>query len=227
GPVLLAGFVAGKVPREAVTRAMDSLIDLKRSYGGRCIPYSNSPYDFGKSCVWNVHFGAADWVLRASRATRHRWDDATKLAEIATSWRSMLKQNPVTGYWPYTAKGGAPQDIGHQLWTAVAVDSLVGTREATRKMLAGPLWRQQAARFRDDNVAGAVGSIALLDCTYAVDQTVLAYAPSTPRATPYVRKAISSQATAVLRTCFTDLVAKGRVTARTAQGPIPIIVPLG
>src|SRR5690606_11586345 len=85
GPVLLAGFVAGKVPREAVTRAMDSLIDLKRSYGGRCIPYSNSPYDFGKSCVWNVHFGAADWVLRASRATRHRWDDATKLAEIATS----------------------------------------------------------------------------------------------------------------------------------------------
>jgi hypothetical protein len=201
GPVLLAGYAAGAIPAAPVRRAMDFLLDVPRSHDGRCIPYSGSPADVGKPCIWNVHFGAADWVLRASRLLDYRTDDARRLADVALSWLDILTQNPRTGYWAYSSSGGGPQDLSHQLWTAQAVDSLRGTRDATTAMLSRPLWRVQARRFHDDSVAAAMSSIALFDCHYATDGTVLQYAhPSQARA--FVAKSIAAQARLVVGTCF-------------------------
>ena len=224
GPVLLAGFTAGKVPASAVTRAVDSLLDQPRSYDGRCIAYSDSPADLSKPCVWNVHFGAADWALRAARATGHRLREAQQLATVATSWLAVLPQNPATGYWAYSAAGGAPQDLGHQLWTATAVDSLLGSSDATALMLDRSLWRRQAERFHDQSVAAALGVITLRDCRYGTDPTVLRYAGSTADGSPYTLKVIGARARTVLATCFgTERV--GTLGTGPAPGAAPAVGP--
>jgi hypothetical protein len=202
GPVLLAGYLAGAVPAQLVNRAIDSILGLPRSYGGTCIPYSNSPYDLGQRCVWNVHFGAAAFVLAASRATGWRRADADALVRAALTWLPRLPQNPVTGYWAYSSAGGAAQDIGHQLWTATSIDYLEGNGAALTAMLGRPLWRAQAAALHDINVASAMSGIALADCRFALDPTVLTYATSTAKGAPYVFKAISAQAVQVVHRCF-------------------------
>jgi hypothetical protein len=222
GPTLLAGYLAGVVPASAVERAVDSILDLPRSYGGRCIPYSNSAFDRGKPCVWNVHFGAADWALRAAEATGHRTQDAAQLARIATGWLAVLPQNPRTGYWPYSSAGGGPQDIGHQLWTAAAVDNLLGTHDAMALTVAGPLWRSQARMFHDYNVASAMSGIALFDCRYALDPDVLRFAGSTLRGNPYAHKALASQARAVVRRCFGT--APARTRGSEPGSPLPVLL---
>jgi hypothetical protein len=202
GPVLLAGYQAGAVPLLAVRRAIDWVLDLPRSHRDRCIPYSNSPFDRDRPCVWNVHFGAADWVLHASRVTGYRTADARRLAGVALSWLDAVRQDPVTGYWPYSSAGGPPQDISHQLWTATAVDHLRGTRVAVPLMLSRPLWRAQARRMHDSTVASAMAAIAGYDCRYATDPTVLAYSRSTEHGSPFLFKALATQARVVLHGCF-------------------------
>jgi hypothetical protein len=224
GPVLLAGYAAGAVPAAAVRHAIDSLLDLPRSHSGTCIPYSNSAFDLNGPCVWNVHFGAADWVLRASRLTGYRTTAAEQLAKVATSWLGVLKQNPATGYWAYSSAGGGPQDIGHQLWTASAVDSLLGNHEAMSMMLARPLWRIQARVFHDSNVASAMSAIAQFDCRYATDPTILRYAQSTQRGAPYALKALATAARVVVSSCFSS----DRVSVRGgARSQAPVLVNLG
>jgi hypothetical protein len=212
GPVLLSGFAAGVIPRAAVQHAVDAILDLPRSHGDRCIPYSSSAADQAAPCVWNVHFGAADWLVHATQLLNYRTQDAASLAAATTSWLTVLPQNPVTGYWPYSSAGGGPQDIGHQLWTAAAVDDLRGGHDAVALMIRGPLWRQQARTFHDYNVASAMSGIALLDCRYATDATVLRYAGSTDRGTPYVFKALAGAALRVVRTCLTPGVLSARST---------------
>jgi hypothetical protein len=155
--------------------------------------------------VWNVHFGAADWVLRASRATGYRLDDAGRLAQVAVSWLGVARADPATGYWPYSSAGGAPQDLGHQWWTASAVDNLTGTHDALSLMIRRPLWRVQARAVHDAAVAATMAGIARFDCRYATDPTVLAYALSTAGGTPYLFKALAVQDRIVLHGCFTPV----------------------
>jgi hypothetical protein len=208
------------VPAAPVRRAVDSLLDAPRSYQGRCIAYSTSPNDLVKPCVWNVHFGAADWVLRASELLGYRTTEARALARVALSWLTVAWQDPGTGYWPYSSAGGPPQDVGHQLWTAAAVDALQGSRDALALMLGRPYWRQQASRAPTVWTAAAMGSIALSDCRYASDPTVVRYAVPRDRAAVYTVQALAGQALAVLRTCF----GTGRVTPAgkgVAVTPVP------
>jgi hypothetical protein len=202
GAVLLAGYLEGAVPASLVNRAIDSILDMPRSFDGTCIPYSNSPNDLTKSCVWNVSFGAAAFVAAASQATGYRGEDAAALARSVLTWLTPLQQNPDTGYWPYSSAGGGPQDIGHQLWTATAIDYLTGTSATVKLMLSKSLWRSQAATFHDSNVAASMSGIALLDCRYATDRTILRYAGSTDRGKPYAFKAMSAQAKRVVQRCF-------------------------
>ncbi|HEY6795857.1 MAG TPA: hypothetical protein VI248_14350 [Kineosporiaceae bacterium] len=202
GPVLLAGYAAGVVPASAVQRTIDFLLRLPRSFSGRCIPYSSSPHDLDKPCVWNVHYGAADWVLHASELLDYRTADAREFARTALSWLDDAPPDATTGYWPYSSAGGAPQDLGHQLWTAAAVDSLRGTHQAMTLMLSRSLWRTQARVAHNTGVASAMGSIALFDCRLARDATVLRYALPTAPGASYTVKALAAQASAVLRTCF-------------------------
>jgi hypothetical protein len=202
GPILLAGFVAGAVPATAVNRVLDWVLALPRSADNPCIAYSASPNDLGQPCVWNVHFGAAVWVRNASIATGHRRAEAAALVSAVVSTLAVARIDPVTGYLPYMAGDTRPQDIGHQLWTALSIDALRGNRQAFDAMLAGSLWRQQVERSHDYNVASAVGGIALLDCRYATDPVVLRYAGSTDGGHPYAFKALAVQAHQVVDTCF-------------------------
>jgi hypothetical protein len=202
GPVLLAGYLAGAVPSHLLTRAIDSILDMPRSFGGSCVPYSNSRFDLHASCVWNVHFGAVAFATAAGRATGWRQADIATLTRAALTWLPRLAQNPTTGYWAYSSAGGGPQDIGHQLWTATAVDYLNGNNAALTFMLGRQLWRTQAARFHDYNVAASMSGIALINCRYATDPTVLAYAGVTTRGAPYAIKAMSAQASQVVHRCF-------------------------
>lgn len=220
GPILLAGYQAGVIGEDVVDRALDWVLDLPRAQGNRCIPYSSSPDDLGRACVWNVHFGAAAWVKRASAATGHRPDDAAALVADATALLASTPLDPATGYLPYSSAQTRPQDIGHQLWTAVSIDTLRGSRDALDAMLGGPLWRVQAARFRDYNVASAMSGIALFDCRYATDALVLRYAASTARGNPYAYKALAAQAREVAGRCFT---ASGSSSTHrmTARGVAP------
>jgi hypothetical protein len=214
GPVLLAGYLAGAVSRSAVEHALDWLLDLPRAPGDVCIPYSSAPEDLGRPCVWNVHFGAAAWVKQASAATSYRRADAAALAVRATSVLQTVHVDPSTGYLPYSSSQTRPQDIGHQLWTSLSIDALTGGSDAMTAMVNGPLWRDQARRFRDYNVASAMGGIALADCRFATDRTVLTYADSTARGTPYVFRALAAQARQVAAVCFaTSSRAPSRVPA--------------
>jgi hypothetical protein len=218
GPILLAGYLAGAVPASVVDRALDWVLDLPRPAGEACIPYSASPHDAGRACVWNVHFGAAAWVKRASAATGHRPDDAATLVARATSVLARVAPDPVTGYLPYSSAQTRPQDIGPQLWTSVSIDYLRGTPDAIATMITRPFWRAQAKRFRDYNVASAMSGIALVDCRYATDRTVLAYAGATARGNPYAFKALAAQAREVTQTCFTTSAGTARVRARSLPG---------
>jgi hypothetical protein len=216
GPILLAGYLAGAIPAQAIDRAIDAILDMPRSYGGRCIPYSTSRNDLGKPCVWNTHFGAADWVMRASQATGHRPQDAAALVRAAISWLTILPQNPVTGFWPYSSAGGGAQDLNHQLWTASAVDDLVGNHDALVATISKGYWRVQAKSLHDYGVAGAMSAIALFDCHYATDPVVLQYAGSTLNGNPYVFRALAVQAREVLRQCL------GTAGTVTGQSGTPI-----
>jgi hypothetical protein len=211
GPILLAGYLAGVVPAAVVDRALDWVLDLPPAPGDPCIPYSASPFDTGKACVWNVHFGAASWVRRASAATGHRPADAAALVARVTSVLDTVRPDPVTGYLPYSSAQTRPQDIGHQLWTSLSIDDLRGGSAAVTTMIDGPLWRVQARRFRDYNVASAMSGIALVDCRYATDRTVLTYAGGTARGDPYAFKALAAQSRQVATQCFT---ASGRSSAK-------------
>jgi hypothetical protein len=213
GPVLLAGYSAGVISAAVVTRAMDSLLDLPRASGLPCVPYSNSRHDVGKPCVWNTSFGAASWIKAAGTATGHRRHDVADLIAYVLSVLDTLAPDPATGYFPYSSAQTLPQDIGHQLWTAQAIDDLRGTRDAMTTMISKPLWRLQTARHRDIGVASAMSGIALFDCRYATDPFVLAYAGSARGGTPYAYKALANQARAVLSRCF------GRPVARGASPP--------
>lgn len=203
GPILVAGHRAGVIAAPVVDRAIDWVLDLPHPDGDPCIPYSNSPNDVGRACVWNVHYAAAAWVVGASAATGHRRDDATALAATALSMLADYPPDPKTGYFPYSAAQDRPQDLSHQLWTALAIDGLRGGRQALDAMLAGSLWREQAKRFHDANVASALGRIALSDCRYATDPLVLRYASSTTGGSPYLFKALAIQARQVIDRCFT------------------------
>ena len=226
GPVLLAGYLAGAVPAALVDRAIDSILDMPRSFDGTGVPYSNSRYDLREPCVWNVHFGAVAFATAASRATGWRQADVAALTRSALTWLPKLAQNPTTGYWAYSSAGGGPQDIGHQLWTATAVDYLNGNNATLTFMLSRQLWRTQAATFHDYNVAASMSGIALLDCRYATDPTVLAYSGVTTRAAPYALKAMSARADQVVQRCFA---APGTVSAPRSQvlshRPLPVITP--
>lgn len=203
GPILVAGYRAGVIAAPVVNRAVDWVLDLPHPGGDPCIPYSNSRNDIGRACVWNVHYAAAAWVVGASAATGHRRDDATALAATALSMLADYPPDPKTGYFPYTAAQDRPQDLSHQLWTALAIDSLRGGgRQALDAMLAGSLWREQAERFHDANVASALGRIALSDCRYATDPLVLRYASSTTGGSPYMFKTLAIQARQVINSCF-------------------------
>jgi hypothetical protein len=202
GPVMLTGYLEGAVPAVLINRAVDSILDMPRSFDGTCLPYSNSPNDLTKSCVWNVSFGAAAFVTAASQATGYRTEDVAALDRATLTWLIRLPQNPDTGYWAYSSAGGGPQDIGHQLWTATAIDYLTGNSNTSKLMLSKSLWRAQAAVFHDSNVAASMSGIALLDCRYATDPTILTYAASTDRGKPYAFKAMSAQAKRVVQRCF-------------------------
>jgi hypothetical protein len=225
GPVLLAGYLNGAVPAELINKAIDSILDMPRSFDGTCLPYSNSPNDLTKSCVWNVTFGAAAFVTAASQATGHRREDVATLTRSTLSWLTQLRQNPDTGYWAYSSAGGGPQDIGHQLWTATAIDYLTGTSDTLKLMLSKSLWRSQAAAFHDSNVAASMSGIALLDCHYATDQTVLTYAGSTDRGKPYAFKAMSAQAKRVVERCFSGSTGTGASVRAQSRGSLPVVGP--
>ncbi|MDQ1288517.1 MAG: hypothetical protein QG622_2082 [Actinomycetota bacterium] len=202
GAVLLAGYTAGVVPVTVVNRAIDSILDLPRAPGDPCIPYSNSPHDLGRPCVWNTHFGSAAWVKEASGVTGHRRDDVTALISSVTSVLVTLRADPRTGYLPYSSAQTAPQDIGHQLWTANAIDYLRGDRTFLTVMVRKQFWRVQAGRSHDHVVASAMSGIALFDCRYATDPLVLTHASATHGGTPYAFKALATQARTVLGRCF-------------------------
>jgi len=229
GPVLLAGFRAGVVSAPVVNRTLDWVLDLPRARGDRCIPYSASPNDLGEACVWNVHFGTAAWATQASAATGHRPADTAALAAGAVSMLTVARTDPTTGYLPYSSTQTRPQDIGHQLWTASSIDTLRGNRAAIDAMLAGPLWRVQAQRFRDYNVASAMSGIALFDCRYATDPLVLEFAASTARGNPYAFKALAAQARDVAGRCFTPsgALTSGQAQARSLRAPALLQPDLG
>jgi hypothetical protein len=225
GPVLLTGYLEGVVPASLVNRAIDSILDMPRSFNGTCLPYSNSRYDLTKSCVWNVNFGAAAFVTAASQATGYRRADAATLTRSALTWLPLLPQNPATGYWAYSSAGGGPQDIGHQLWTATAIDYLTGSSETLKLMLSKSLWRSQAAVFHDLNVAASMSGIALLDCRYATDPTVLTYAGSTDRGQPYAFKAMSAQAKRVVQRCFPAAADNSAGVRALPRPALPVVAP--
>jgi hypothetical protein len=202
GPTLLAGYLAGAVPEPVVERAIDSILDLPRAPRDVCVPYSSSPNDVGMPCVWNVHFGAAAWVKRASAATGHRRYATASLVADALTMLATITPDPATGYLPYASNRTEPQDIGHQLWTATSIDYLRGDKAALTEMVRKPFWRQQARRFRDYNVASAMSGIALFDCRYATDPLILAHAASMTNGNPYAYKALAAQAREVLARCF-------------------------
>jgi hypothetical protein len=139
------------------------------------------------------------------------------------------RTDPATGYLPYSSAQSGPQDIGHQLWTASSIDVLRGGRAAVDAMLAGSLWRAQARRFRDYNVASAMSGISLFDCRYATDPLVLQFADSTARGNPYAFKAMAAQARDVAARCFTPsgVVTSGRARASTVQAPVIVQPNLG
>jgi len=219
GPVLLAGYLAGAVPVELVERAMDSILDLRMGHGGTCIPYSSSPNDRDMPCVWNVHFGAAAFLSAAGRATGWRAAQAASRARTALTWLGRLPVDASSGYWSYSSAGGGPQDLGHQLWTALSVDYLTGGRVSVTAMLARSLWRVQARRSHDYAVASSMGTIALSDCRYATDPTVLTYAGSLERGMPYAYKVLGAQAVRVGEVCFGAVSAAGRSRVQAARTP--------
>lgn len=118
GPVLLAGYEAGAVPRAKVKTLVDLTMSTARinTEQGHCVAYSRDPDDAKPGlCVHNVNAGAA-WFLQEANAAGV---GATGLAQLVTdiTRREVYSYLPGTYWWRY-ADTRSMNDADHNSYSA-------------------------------------------------------------------------------------------------------------
>jgi hypothetical protein len=121
GSPLLAGYLAGAVPRAEVQSIVNLIMSTPRidTAQGQCIAYSRHPNDsVNYACVHNVNAGAAHFLLRANSAGIGRSGLAT-LAEGVLR-RETYAYLPASRNWRY-ADTQAMSDADHQSYEAYSM----------------------------------------------------------------------------------------------------------
>ncbi len=204
GDVLLEAYQHGQLEPERLAELMDAVLALPRVDRGRCIAYSDAAADRGKPCVYNVSFGAAAWLLRARQVTGWR---AQQIEAVLAAVRPTVSTgyNRRTGYWPYSANNTRPQDLSHQVYTAVSVDTLVPRFGALNQMMRTPWWAQPRPELRSDGVIGSsMIAVAQADCRFARWPGVIAGAKRMVGASTeaFTQLSAANASRAVLQRCF-------------------------
>ncbi|WP_159618099.1 hypothetical protein [Arthrobacter zhaoguopingii] len=144
GEVLLAGHLAGAVPREKLVEAVDSLLStpIDDTPNGRCMAYSKSPSDRASKsgCVVNVSLGAAAFLSKVADSGVLD-DDPTRLAQAyrvvsQLKWLGINTYNETLGGWAYLyLPSGKPpfgrlpvQDANHNAYTFESAVTLYGRK---------------------------------------------------------------------------------------------------
>ncbi|RZS43097.1 hypothetical protein EV193_10273 [Herbihabitans rhizosphaerae] len=143
GRVLLAGYDAGAVPREEITRIADTLIDFPVLRGGECIAYSSSGYDQGKPCVWNVVAAAAWFLWQTDVRGLAPQGERDKLLAKTRTWRDNVRSQFRTGLggWPYQDDTSGPQGAWHNaatVYTMAQADPSIATAALDGQFRAFP-----------------------------------------------------------------------------------------
>ncbi|RJU02956.1 hypothetical protein D6T65_02275 [Arthrobacter frigidicola] len=142
GEVLLAGHLAGAVPKEKLVEAVDSLLStpIDDTPNGRCMAYSKSASDRASTagCVVNVSLGAAAFLSKVADSGVLD-DDSPRLAQAyrvvsQLKWLGINTYNETLGGWAYLyLPSGKPpfgrlpvQDANHNAYTFESAITLYG-----------------------------------------------------------------------------------------------------
>ncbi|MBJ2120960.1 hypothetical protein I6N91_08225 [Arthrobacter sp. MSA 4-2] len=142
GEVLLAGHLAGAVPKEELVAVVDSLLStpIDDTPNGRCMAYSKSPSDRPSTagCVVNVSLGAAAFLNKVADSGVLD-DDPPRLAHTyrvvsQLKWLGINTYNETLGGWAYLyLPSGKPpfgrlpvQDANHNAYTFESAITLYG-----------------------------------------------------------------------------------------------------
>lgn len=118
GPILLAGYQAGVVPRDKVQSIVDLLMTTPRVPVpvGQCVAYSRQTVDAQPGyCVHNVNAGVAAFLSDAAAAGIGATGQAKLIADITQ--HEVGAYRPARAWWPYIADG-ADQDTDHDSYSA-------------------------------------------------------------------------------------------------------------
>lgn len=161
GPVLLAGWKAGVVPRARVQEVIDMLEDFPAAtVDDRCVAYSDQPADAGW-CVGNINSSAADFLTTASEAG---FDvDLSRVPGILAYDKSTLIDGE---WWPYMTGDPRRQDWQHN---ATMVQAFMKLDPAVGRATLNAMRRATTA---DPFERAALLRLAEFDCSLA-DPSIL------------------------------------------------------
>lgn len=144
GPVFLAGYKAGVVPRERVEQVVEQVERFPLAEGeGTCVSYSTTPSD-ARWCTGNINASAAHFLWRADQAG---FDvDMSRVPGIVAMNRATLVDGE---WWTYSSGETARQDWYHNVTMVEAsmdLDPPVGrvAFDAMRRATVADPWERAA-----------------------------------------------------------------------------------
>ncbi|MHA7281701.1 hypothetical protein [Arthrobacter sp. TMS2-4] len=190
GEVLLAGYLAGAVPRAELVSAVDSLLStpIDDTPNGKCMAYSTSlPDRPSKSgCVVNVSLGAAAFLSKVADSGALEGDPPklVKVFQVVSQlkWLGIETYNEKGGGWAYlylpsgnTPFGRPPvQDANHNAYTFESAVTLYGRKWLSEGMATWlakpptyPAYFDITGRVRQQSLSPSVyGQNALRDAAF-------------------------------------------------------------